>query len=132
MATYAIGDIHGDLAALRNLLELVLLELHNTDTLVFLGDYIDRGPDSKGCVEEIIQLKQDAPFSVVTSTTMKFSRLRRTTFACSLTPRLRAARGRGPWTRPLDSPDNSSRRTERLVQSSRMRCHMPNGTFSPS
>ena len=66
MATVAIGDVHGNLVALQNLLELILPELGNGDTLVFLGDYIDRGPDSKDCVEEIIRLKQDAPFSVVT------------------------------------------------------------------
>jgi len=66
MTTFAIGDVHGNLVALQNLLELIFHELGNGDTLVFLGDYIDRGPDSKDCVEEIIRLKQDAPFSVVT------------------------------------------------------------------
>ncbi len=66
MATFAIGDVHGNLVALQNLLELIFPELGNGDTLVFLGDYIDRGPDSRNCVEEIIRLKQDAPFSVVT------------------------------------------------------------------
>ena len=66
MATFAIGDVHGNLVALQNLLELILPELDNGDTLVFLGDYIDRGPDSKNCVEEIIRLKQDTQLSVVT------------------------------------------------------------------
>lgn len=41
----AIGDIHGDLKALRTLLSL-LPKLDAEDTLVFLGDYIDRGPKS--------------------------------------------------------------------------------------
>ncbi len=72
MATIAIGDIHGHYRALADLLERLLPQIHADDTLVFLGDYIDRGPDSKDCVEEIIRLKQDAPFSVVTlSATMK-------------------------------------------------------------
>ena len=47
MPTYAIGDIHGNLAALDDLLSRVVPELQPADTLVFLGDYIDRGPDSR-------------------------------------------------------------------------------------
>jgi len=65
MATLAVGDIHGNLRALRSLLETVTPNLTADDTLVFLGDYIDRGPDSKGCVEEIVRLSREAPFSVV-------------------------------------------------------------------
>ena len=65
MPTYAIGDIHGNLDELNDLLELVLPELKPQDTLVFLGDYIDRGPDSKGCVERIVRLKAEADFSAV-------------------------------------------------------------------
>lgn len=61
-----MGDVHGNLKALRSLLERVLPELSSTDTLVFLGDYIDRGPDSKGCIEEIVTLQQSSPFRVVT------------------------------------------------------------------
>lgn len=41
----AIGDIHGDLKALRKLLSH-LHDLVEEDTLVFLGDYVDRGPRS--------------------------------------------------------------------------------------
>ena len=54
MATIAIGDVHGNLAALRDLLEKLRGEA--ADTLVFLGDYIDRGPDSKGCIDTILAL----------------------------------------------------------------------------
>jgi serine/threonine protein phosphatase 1 len=43
--TFAIGDIHGDLDALVALLAK-LPELDEGDTLVFLGDYVDRGPKS--------------------------------------------------------------------------------------
>jgi serine/threonine protein phosphatase 1 len=47
--TFAIGDIHGDLEALE-LLFSRLPELDADDTVVFLGDYIDRGPNSAGVV----------------------------------------------------------------------------------
>jgi serine/threonine protein phosphatase 1 len=56
VATIAIGDIHGNILALDDLLAQVVPELHGDDTLVFLGDYIDRGPDSRGCVERIVRL----------------------------------------------------------------------------
>jgi serine/threonine protein phosphatase 1 len=48
--TIAIGDIHGDLPQLLRLFER-LPALDAQDTLVFLGDYTDRGPDSRGCVD---------------------------------------------------------------------------------
>src|SRR5215471_8263808 len=66
MPTVAIGDVHGNLAALEDVLGLLLPELSQTDTLVFLGDYIDRGPDSRGCVERIIKLQESGPCSIVT------------------------------------------------------------------
>ena len=53
-----IGDIHGCFNALVALLGQVE---HRADTMVFLGDYIDRGPDSKKVVELILQLKKDRP-----------------------------------------------------------------------
>ena len=34
--------------------------------MVFLGDYIDRGPDSRGCIERILRLRDEARFQVVT------------------------------------------------------------------
>ena len=49
MRTLAIGDIHGCHVALTRLLELV--ELRADDKIVFLGDYIDRGPDSRAVVK---------------------------------------------------------------------------------
>ena len=66
MSVIAVGDIHGQSIALRGLLTQIVPELRPSDTLVFLGDYIDRGPDSKGCIEEILQLRSEAPFKVVT------------------------------------------------------------------
>lgn len=43
--TFAFGDIHGDYAALLEVLGK-LPPQDSEDTLVFLGDYLDRGPDS--------------------------------------------------------------------------------------
>ena len=50
----AITDIHGEKEKLENL--LAKIKLYPTDTIVFMGDYIDRGPDSKGVVDTIIDL----------------------------------------------------------------------------
>ncbi len=62
--TFAIGDIHGDLAHLERLLTR-LPSLTAEDTLVFLGDYIDRGPDSAGVVARVRTLQADGPMKVV-------------------------------------------------------------------
>ena len=45
--TYVIGDIHGCSQALDDLLK-IMEPIHQDDTIIFIGDYIDRGPDSKG------------------------------------------------------------------------------------
>ena len=50
-----IGDIHGFLTPLNLLLDHLKPDLD--DTLVTLGDYIDRGPDSKNVLLKLIQLK---------------------------------------------------------------------------
>ena len=55
MRTIAIGDVHGQLAALNEL--FVQIEQTGWDRLVFLGDYIDRGPDSKGTIDFIRSLQ---------------------------------------------------------------------------
>jgi len=59
---FAIGDIHGNLSHLERLMEEIKPSLSpQRDTLVFLGDYIDRGPDSKGVVDFILQLRTELP-----------------------------------------------------------------------
>jgi Calcineurin-like phosphoesterase len=50
----AIGDIHGCSAALAVLIRAI--DPTPLDTLVFLGDYIDRGPNSRGVLEQVIAL----------------------------------------------------------------------------
>jgi serine/threonine protein phosphatase 1 len=62
--TFAIGDIHGDLAALQTLFDR-LPALTADDTLVFLGDYVDRGPDSAGVVRWVRELTAATPARVV-------------------------------------------------------------------
>lgn len=57
---YVIGDIHGCLKPLKELLEHLEPDLHR-DRLLFVGDYIDRGPDSRGVVEYILKLKARFP-----------------------------------------------------------------------
>ena len=56
---YAIGDIHGESERLSELLEV--LPLGADDELVFLGDYVDRGPDSRGVIEILLELAKKVP-----------------------------------------------------------------------
>jgi serine/threonine protein phosphatase 1 len=51
-----IGDIHGCLNTFNELLQQLLLE--KGDHLILLGDYIDRGPDSKGVIDRILELRK--------------------------------------------------------------------------
>jgi serine/threonine protein phosphatase 1 len=58
--TYTIGDVHGSLGLLRTLIKRC--RRHARDramTLVFLGDYIDRGPDSAGVIRFIMDLQSE-------------------------------------------------------------------------
>lgn len=63
--TIAIGDIHGDLEQLRTLWSR-LPELTSDETVIFVGDYVDRGPDSRGVVEFVRHLNQHTRARVVT------------------------------------------------------------------
>ena len=65
MATIAIGDIHGWREPLDELLATVRPRLSADDTVVFLGDYIDRGSDTKGCVDAILAFRDAVPARVV-------------------------------------------------------------------
>ena len=62
--TLAIGDIHGELFHLRTLMSR-LPKLDAEDTIVFLGDYIDRGPHSKQVVEYVRYLPKMTRAKVV-------------------------------------------------------------------
>ena len=56
MRTLIIGDIHGCNKTFNALLDKVALSTF--DHLYLLGDYIDRGPDSKGVIDTIFNLKE--------------------------------------------------------------------------
>ena len=58
----AIGDIHGCRGRLIELLAEV--NPHSEDQLIFLGDYIDRGPDARGVIDELLDLRQRHPRSI--------------------------------------------------------------------
>jgi serine/threonine protein phosphatase 1 len=54
--TWIIPDIHGCLLTLKTLIEYQITPQQG-DELIFLGDYIDRGPDSKGVIDYIMKLE---------------------------------------------------------------------------
>jgi serine/threonine protein phosphatase 1 len=54
--TIAIGDIHGHARALAAIIDAV--DPRPQDTLVLLGDYIDRGPDSRGVLQLVLGLAE--------------------------------------------------------------------------
>ena len=55
---FAVGDIHGCCKTFRKLLlEKIIIE--KTDEIICVGDYIDRGPDSKGVVDLIMELRDE-------------------------------------------------------------------------
>ena len=66
MATAVIGDVHGNLRALDDLLAQLHPLLAPKDTAVFLGDYIDRGPDTRGCIDRILRWQEESPATVIT------------------------------------------------------------------
>jgi serine/threonine protein phosphatase 1 len=55
--TFVIGDIHGCAATLRRLIGEKLRPLPG-DRILLLGDLIDRGPDSKGVLDFILELRE--------------------------------------------------------------------------
>ena len=66
MSTIAIADIHGEVGTLDGVLRQVGPDLSDRDTVVFLGDYIDRGPESKACIDRILQFRTESRAAVVT------------------------------------------------------------------
>lgn len=57
MARYIITDIHGCVKTFRELLYHGI-KINKNDTLYFLGDYTDKGPDSKGVLDELLKLRE--------------------------------------------------------------------------
>ncbi|MDZ7821299.1 MAG: metallophosphoesterase [Candidatus Marinimicrobia bacterium] len=54
---YAVGDVHGCSASFRHLL-IHVLKISPEDRVYCLGDYIDRGPDARGVVDLILELRE--------------------------------------------------------------------------
>ncbi len=54
MRTIAIGDVHGCSLALETI--LAKIEPQTDDRLIFMGDYVDRGPNSRRVVEILLEL----------------------------------------------------------------------------
>lgn len=66
---YAIGDVHGRLDVLGPLLHDIAKDAlaarpAERPLLVLLGDYVDRGPESRGVIDLILQMQADATFEV--------------------------------------------------------------------
>ncbi|MDX2168578.1 MAG: metallophosphoesterase family protein [Deltaproteobacteria bacterium] len=57
--SFVIGDVHGCLDEVCRLLDA--LAPTSDDTLCWLGDYLDRGPDPRGVVERLIRLRGEGP-----------------------------------------------------------------------
>jgi serine/threonine protein phosphatase 1 len=62
--TFAIGDIHGDLDGLERIFRR-FPQLGPEDTVVFVGDYVDRGPKSAQVIEFVRKLQREGPARVV-------------------------------------------------------------------
>lgn len=62
---YAIGDIHGQVTMLREMLDLLRAEpLQESDTVIFLGDYIDRGEDTRAVIETLLAFREEHPNTI--------------------------------------------------------------------
>ena len=59
MNTYAIGDIHGHYSQTMKLMEK--LPIKKDDVVVFMGDYVDGGPDSAKVVAQLMKWQKENP-----------------------------------------------------------------------
>lgn len=65
---YAVGDIHGRLDLLDELLGMIQLDSDGRGggaetTLIFLGDLVDRGPNSRGVIDRLLSVSRQLPNS---------------------------------------------------------------------
>jgi len=63
-AVFAVGDIHGCLDLLEGLLEGIKVATARDERpplIIFLGDYVDRGPDSMGVIDRLIAVAESYP-----------------------------------------------------------------------
>ena len=64
VSTFVVGDVHGRRKQLGQLLSLLPREA-GRDTLVLLGDLIDRGEDIPGTVADVLEMQQSSPAGTV-------------------------------------------------------------------
>jgi serine/threonine protein phosphatase 1 len=69
-ATYAIGDIHGCYGLMVELLDRIVADVESSsgqddETLVFLGDYVDRGPASSAVLTALVWIERHSPVRTV-------------------------------------------------------------------
>src|ERR1700692_4685693 len=57
MLSIVIGDIHGELEKLRMLLRFCRESMGDDVRLIFIGDYINRGPESSGVIQALRDLQ---------------------------------------------------------------------------
>lgn len=67
---YAVGDVHGYADALRRLLAEIAADAAGSaererPLLVFVGDYVDRGPDSRAVIDTVLEAEATETFEVV-------------------------------------------------------------------
>ena len=58
----AVGDLHGHHEPLKRMLQII--DAGDNDLVIFIGDYIDRGPHSRELVQELIEFKMSHPHTV--------------------------------------------------------------------
>lgn len=65
---WAVGDIHGRADLADRLIQAIRGDLHHSNAarkvVVFLGDHVDRGPDSKGVLDQLCNLAADPALEV--------------------------------------------------------------------
>ena len=65
MRIYALGDSHGCLDELKALDQMISDDLQarpiESHKIIFLGDYVDRGPDSAGCLQYLLERRASDP-----------------------------------------------------------------------
>lgn len=63
---FIIGDIHGHLSKLKKIISLIQKDMKESDSFIFLGDYIDRGPASFEVIEYLIALSEKYKITFLT------------------------------------------------------------------
>ena len=66
---YAVGDVHGRLDLLKSLVQAIARDaiagpLEGRPRLILLGDYVDRGPDSRGVLDYLLRMRGEAGLDV--------------------------------------------------------------------